>query len=115
MGTSCPATATRQQVDVWRAACFAASYSSWQLTVVFGSLQQLAALQELNDSRLTLVEGSLLSERDLVRLHADTAHAILLLADRFSASARNEDLQLQFQVRSCLVQHAKRLACPINM
>ena len=53
--------------------------------------------QELNDSRLTLVEGSLLSERDLVRLHADTAHAILLLADRFSASARNEDLQLQFQ------------------
>ena len=44
------------------------------------------------------MEGSLLSERDLMRTHADTADAIMLLADRFSASARNEDLQLQFQV-----------------
>ena len=71
----------------------------WMLTHV---------LQELNDKRLTLVEGSLLSERDLTRTHADAAHAIMLLADRFSASARNEDLQLQFQVcvaecsRSCM-------------
>lgn len=55
-------------------------------------------LQELNDKRLTLVEGSALSERDLVRTRAHAAAAILLLADRFSPSAHQEDLGLQFQV-----------------
>ena len=54
--------------------------------------------QELNDKRLTLMEGSALSERDLIRAHAECAHAILLFADRFSPSAQNEDLNLQFQV-----------------
>ena len=69
-----------------------------------------ALFQELNDKRLTLVEGSLLSERDLIRTHADAAHAIMLLADRFSASARNEDLQLQFQVRLTAARSALRQA-----
>ncbi|EIE18822.1 hypothetical protein COCSUDRAFT_59753 [Coccomyxa subellipsoidea C-169] len=53
---------------------------------------------ELNDRRLTLAEGSCLSERDLVRTQAHSAAAILLLADRFSPSAHQEDLGLQFQV-----------------
>lgn len=44
------------------------------------------------------MEGSALSERDLIRAHAESSHAILLFADRFSPSARNEDLNLQFQV-----------------
>ena len=57
------------------------------------------ALQELNERRLTLVEGSALSERDLVRTRAQSAAAILLLADRFSPSAHQEDLGLQFQAR----------------
>ncbi len=56
-------------------------------------------MQELNDRRLTLAEGSCLSERDLVRTSAHCAAAILLLADRFSPSAHQEDLGLQFQVR----------------
>ncbi len=55
-------------------------------------------LQELNDRRLTLVEGSALSERDLVRTRAHSGSAILLLADRFSPSSHQEDLGLQFQV-----------------
>ncbi len=44
------------------------------------------------------MEGSALSERDLVRTRAQSAAAILLLADRFSPSAHQEDLGLQFQV-----------------
>ncbi|BDA48910.1 probable potassium channel subfamily T member 2 at N-terminal half [Coccomyxa sp. Obi] len=59
---------------------------------------ELRAFQELNDRRLTLAEGSCLSERDLVRTSAHCAAAILLLADRFSPSAHQEDLGLQFQV-----------------
>ena len=55
-------------------------------------------VQELNDRRLTLVEGSALSERDLVRTRAHSGSAILLLADRFSPSSHQEDLGLQFQV-----------------
>lgn len=55
-------------------------------------------VQELNDRRLTLVEGSALSERDLVRTRAHLGSAILLLADRFSPSSHQEDLGLQFQV-----------------
>lgn len=58
--------------------------------------------QELNDRRLTLAEGSCLSERDLVRTSAHCAAAILLLADRFSPSAHQEDLGLQFQARTLL-------------
>lgn len=56
------------------------------------------------------MEGSALSERDLIRARAETAHAILLFADRFSPSARNEDLNLQFQV---LRSHAN-CACLTN-
>lgn len=44
------------------------------------------------------MEGSPLSERDLVRTRAHTGSAILLLADRFSRSSHQEDLGLQFQV-----------------
>lgn len=45
------------------------------------------------------MEGSALSERDLVRTRALSGSAILLLADRFSPSSQQEDLGLQFQVR----------------
>jgi hypothetical protein len=57
------------------------------------------AAQELNDRRLTLCEGSALSERDLVRTRAEAASAVLLLADRFSPSVHHEDLSIQFQAR----------------
>ncbi|KAK9826205.1 hypothetical protein WJX81_007538 [Elliptochloris bilobata] len=59
---------------------------------------ELRAFQELNDRRLTLYEGSALSERDLVRTRAESASAVLLLADRFSPSVHHEDLSIQFQV-----------------
>ena len=62
------------------------------------TVRAVALAQELNERRLTLVEGSALSERDLVRTRAQSAAAILLLADRFSPSAHQEDLNLQFQV-----------------
>ena len=48
---------------------------------------------------MTLIEGTALSERDLVRARAESTGAILLLADRFSADAKQEDLSVQFQVR----------------
>jgi hypothetical protein len=53
--------------------------------------------QELNDRRLTIVEGSALSDRDLTRLRAESAAAVLLLADRFSPAADQEDLNVLFQ------------------
>lgn len=56
-------------------------------------------LQELHEKRVTLIEGTALSERDLVRARAESTGAILLLADRFSADAKQEDLSVQFQVR----------------
>ncbi len=62
--------------------------------------------QELNDRRLTLCEGSALSERDLVRTRAEAASAVLLLADRFSPSVHQEDLSIQFQVRAPFHQAA---------
>ena len=73
-------------------------------------------LQELNDRRLTLVEGSALSERDLVRTRAHSGSAILLLADRFSPSSHQEDLGLQFQVRiPCPLSLAVWTASPLNL
>lgn len=66
-------------------------------------------LQELNDKRLTMIEGSALSERDLLRARAEGATACLLLADRFSPKPEEEDLNLQFQVllfKRCAVQLA---------
>ena len=59
---------------------------------------EFRALQELNDRRLTLVEGSALSERDLARARAEAAAGVLLLADRFSPSPSQEDLNVLFQV-----------------
>ena len=65
------------------------------------------AVQELNDKRLTLIEGSALSERDLLRAKAENATACLLLADRFSPKPHEEDLNLQFQARKPLHVIAK--------
>ena len=59
---------------------------------------EFRALQELNERRLTLVEGSALSERDLARARAEAAAGVLLLADRFSPSPAQEDLNVLFQV-----------------
>ena len=61
------------------------------------------------------MEGSALSERDLVRTRAHSGSAILLLADRFSPSSHQEDLGLQFQV-STPTQTCSQLpqACPVN-
>ena len=59
---------------------------------------EFRALQELNDRRLTLIEGSALSERDLARARAEAAAGVLLLADRFSPSPSQEDLNVLFQV-----------------
>ena len=65
------------------------------------------AVQELNDKRLTLIEGSALSERDLLRAKAENATACLLLADRFSPKPHEEDLNLQFQASHCTPTQAK--------
>ncbi len=81
------------------------SACAWQPAAIDGgpdAENQKPGLQELNDRRLTLVEGSALSERDLVRTNAHASSAILLLADRFSPSSHQEDLGLQFQARSGL-------------
>lgn len=65
-------------------------------------------LQELNEKRVTLMEGTALSERDLQRSRAESASAVFLLADRFSSNYQQEDLNVQFQVGggSCLHQPA---------
>ena len=55
-------------------------------------------LQELNEKRVTLMEGTALSERDLQRSRAESASAVFLLADRFSPNYQQEDLNVQFQV-----------------
>lgn len=56
-------------------------------------------LQELNEKRITLMEGTALSERDLQRSRAESASAVFLLADRFSPNYQQEDLNVQFQVQ----------------
>ena len=61
-------------------------------------MREAVWLQELHEKRVTLIEGTALSERDLVRARAESTGAILLLADRFSADAKQEDLSVQFQV-----------------
>ena len=55
-------------------------------------------MQELNEKRVTLMEGTALSERDLQRSRAESASAVFLLADRFSPNYQQEDLNVQFQV-----------------
>ena len=57
-------------------------------------------MQELNEKRVTLMEGTALSERDLQRSRAESASAVFLLADRFSPNYQQEDLNVQFQVRA---------------
>ncbi len=59
-------------------------------------------VQELNEKRVTLMEGTALSERDLQRSRAESASAVFLLADRFSPNYQQEDLNVQFQVRHTL-------------
>jgi hypothetical protein len=49
------------------------------------------------------MEGSALSERDLLRSRAEAATACLLLADRFSPKPEEEDLNLQFQVKNLVL------------
>ena len=58
------------------------------------------ALQELNEKRVTLMEGSALSERDLNRAKAESSSAAFVLANRFSSNYKQEDLNVQFQVRT---------------
>lgn len=67
--------------------------------------QCLPTLQELNEKRITLMEGTALSERDLQRSRAESASAVFLLADRFSPNYQQEDLNVQFQVQSALTYH----------
>lgn len=62
-------------------------------------------LQELNEKRVTLMEGTALSERDLQRSRAESASAVFLLADRFSPNYQQEDLNVQFQVGCSTTQH----------
>ena len=71
-------------------------------------------LQELNEKRVTLMEGTALSERDLQRSRAESASAVFLLADRFSSNYQQEDLNVQFQVGcgSCL-HHCMEPSCAL--
>lgn len=48
------------------------------------------------------MEGSALSERDLMKAKAEGSTACLLLADRFSSKPEEEDLNLQFQASTSL-------------
>lgn len=54
--------------------------------------------QELNDRRLTLVEGSVLADSDLVRCRLEHAAACMVLGDRFTEDADAEDLDVLFRV-----------------
>ncbi len=55
-------------------------------------------MQELNDRHLTLMEGSVFAEGDLERARACDAAAALVLADRFTSNAAQEDTDVQFRV-----------------
>ena len=78
---------------------FSSASSGAEGTDNFG-LRLSMLMQELHEKRVTLIEGTALSERDLVRARAESTGAILLLADRFSADAKQEDLSVQFQARA---------------
>lgn len=47
---------------------------------------------------MTLMEGSGLDEKDLIRARAESSSAILLLGDRFSSNVYKEDMRIMFQV-----------------
>jgi hypothetical protein len=51
------------------------------------SERPVAALQELNERQLTIIEGSVLSESDLQRVNAGTCEAALVMADRFTSNS----------------------------
>ncbi|GAB4817363.1 hypothetical protein N2152v2_004409 [Parachlorella kessleri] len=59
---------------------------------------EFRAFQELHEQRVTLMEGSAVSGRDLVAVRAEKARACLLLADRFTTDPEQEDLSILFQV-----------------
>ncbi|GIM15032.1 hypothetical protein Vretimale_17907, partial [Volvox reticuliferus] len=59
---------------------------------------EFVAFQELNEQRITLVEGSVLRAADLVRCRAEAAAAVLVLGDRFVNDAEAEDLDVLFRV-----------------
>eukprot|EP00854_Cymbomonas_tetramitiformis_P003019 gene3019-3839_t len=69
---------------------------------------KLRAFQEVNPTRLTLVEGTLLSAEDLTRSRADKARAFVLISDRFTQSADDEDAQTQLAVLS-LKRHCPKV------
>jgi hypothetical protein len=58
----------------------------------------LCLLQELQEQRLTLVEGSVHSSGDLQRCRAEQACAALVLADRFTPDSAAEDTDVLFRV-----------------
>ncbi|GMH45490.1 hypothetical protein BSKO_13447 [Bryopsis sp. KO-2023] len=58
---------------------------------------EFRVFQEMNDSGLSLIEGSAFSENDLIQCQAHKAQALLLLADRFSGEEEEEDLMVLFQ------------------
>lgn len=53
--------------------------------------------QELNERHLTLLEGSAFTEADLQRARAAEAVAVMVVADRFSPEAAQEDTDVQFR------------------
>ncbi|GMH45499.1 hypothetical protein BSKO_13456 [Bryopsis sp. KO-2023] len=58
---------------------------------------EFRVFQEMNDSGLSLIEGSAFSESDLIQCQAHKAQALLLLADRFSGNEEEEDMMLLLQ------------------
>ena len=62
---------------------------------------EFVTFQELHERWITLVEGSAVSAQDLVRVRAEMARAIMLMADRFTADPDAEDLGVLFQVWAC--------------
>eukprot|EP00210_Caulerpa_lentillifera_P002585 g2479.t1 len=61
---------------------------------------EFRAFQDANENRLTCVEGTVLTDSDLILCHAHRAEAIFLLADRAAAKDEEEDLNILFQVWS---------------
>lgn len=59
---------------------------------------EFRAFQELNEWRLSLVEGSLFRDSDLLRCRAADAQAVMVLADRFTSNVAKEDLDVLFRV-----------------
>lgn len=62
---------------------------------------EFVTFQELHERGITLIEGSAVSAQDLVRVKAERAGAIMLMADRFTTDPEAEDLGVLFQVWTC--------------